>query len=364
MNIINQNLGSDSPVNLFSNGGSENIPVTCRAAKYWKDGNPDWFTEYFDIQLNATGGVRLFGREIFSKTYAALTAGVAIAVHKKAMLMGHQALIQKSSAWLKAYWSIMALAASQNPVRVSEAFNYSEATGRENVMSENTPQGLYGGYGVVLPGNRSYVNSSSGGVGLQYVLMSMALSHPGRKFSWSLDNSPGFYGGLCVAMRSLGYNFNSSGVANIGSRNPAAADFGLTEQERSDLSGFVSSNGQNGLSTVVQNLSNYKLHCDLTIIRTSQGITSWFGNETDTVGLCARSKGGSFVAGTLTFSNNSAQYLSRATNENRPEAADTWKEGSQICEQSGQRVKRCIPIVSGNTIYKVDWPKDGYINAN
>lgn len=358
MSKVNSFAGPEDPKTIFTNGGSENIPVTCRAVKYIKEGNPAWFTNYFNIQFD--GSVGLFGKELFSNIYGSLTVGNVIVVRNEAARRGHAELERKASEWLRAYWTTLALAADQSPVKLSQAYQYDESSGKEAFTSQSSNAG---GYGVVLPGNRSYVNTYPGGVGFQSIMFSMALAHPGRSLERTLDVSPGAYGGLCVAMKSLGYAFTQDGKVNLTSKNPPPESFGLTASQRDMLKGYVVSNGKNNASGLLNILSPYRLACELTIVRTTQGITSWFGNETDKVGLCSRSKGGTFTAGTLLFGDHTATYISRATRENQPEAATTWVENKQVCEESENLPKKCIDIAPGARVNTISWPRGGQIKS-
>ncbi|MCB0394265.1 MAG: hypothetical protein KDD25_06885, partial [Bdellovibrionales bacterium] len=238
-----------------------------------------------------------------------------------------------------------------------------ESNGQTVFTTENTPNGLKGGFSTAIPGNRSYVNDRGGGDGLQYILLSMALNNPSRRFNYSLDNSPGYYGGMCSTVKSLGYQFDSQGRVNLTSRSPAASKFGLTDSERNMLNTFISSNGTNGLNNVINILRPYRVKCEITIVRRTEGLISWMGNETDRTGLCSRAKGGSYVAGALHYGQSEAIYLSRATRQNQPEAAETWKEGEQICEESAQQPRRCIAFPGGNNVYRIHWGRNQEIQS-
>lgn len=346
--------GNVSPRQTFSGGGSENIPTTCQAAKYWIDGNPAWFNEYLDIQLS--GSVPLFGKEVFSPYYMSLSVSDVIAVRKKAEQLGQADLERKASQWLKAYWASLALMASQNSVRRIE---YSRPGG---FGSDSISGSIDGGYGLALPGNRGYVNRGGGGDGLQHTFLSAALGHPGREFGFTLDTQPPSAGGLCSVFKSLNYPISSGGKVNF-SVNPPARDFGLTTGERSTLANFISSGGKSGLSSVLGMLGGYKLACDLTVVRTDQGISAWFGTPNGKTGMCSYAKGGTFAAATLNYSTSTTSYLSRATQENYPEAATVWVEDNQICEESSQLPKQCIPMAGGNKVYQVVWPRGGRPSA-
>ena len=48
---IDANKGPEDPLTMFTGGGSENIPVLCRTAKYLLDHNSTWLERYFDVQF-------------------------------------------------------------------------------------------------------------------------------------------------------------------------------------------------------------------------------------------------------------------------------------------------------------------------
>jgi hypothetical protein len=348
-----KSLAGGEPMKTFTGGGSENIPVTCHTAIYIKDKDPKWLTEYLDIQL--TGKVGIFGREIFPG-YLSLTAANIIVIRKYAENNGHQELNKKASEWLRAYWAVLSLMSTQDPVRTYKAWHYDQASGVDTFDIENA--GNVGSYGLNPPANRAYVNDGTSGVASQYIMLGLALDHPTRRYDWSLDQAAGTT--LCGITKSLHYPFSLNGKINLQAVTPPASDFGLSAQERAILKNFILSNGTQGLDTVLSYLAPYKLNCHLTIIRTDRGINAWFGNETDKTGLCSRAKGGTFVAGTISGSTSIA--LSRATAHFYPEAATVWKEGTNLCEESAQRPKKCIEMIGVNQIYKVYWQDNGHIS--
>lgn len=353
-------MGDDDPRRVFTSGGSENIPVVCRAAKYWSDGDPAWFEQYLSIQLDDQS-VGLFGRELFSPLYFTSTVGGVIAIREKAERMGHTNLKNLASRWLKAYWTVLALAASSASAVENGAHNFDQDQSVDRYFSEPTPGDLYGGYSVALPGTRAYVNVSTGGSGLQYILLSMALEHPTRRYRWTLNQSPAYYGGLCVTAKSVGYAISTTGRVDLTAQSIPAAKYGLTEQERVQLRDFINSNGAQSFNAIINSLQGYRLKCDLTIVRTNEGIISWFGEETNRTPACSRAKGGTFSASAFYSGNATISSLSRATLQNWPEPSDTWKEGNAICSETADRPKKCINIPSGNLIYKVSWPVGGNI---
>lgn len=356
-------MGSNNPVDIFTGGGSENIPVTCRAVKYVVDRDPQWFSDYFDAQLQ-NASVGFLGREFLSGTYQALNTGVVQAVLAKAIERNHTTLKNKASQWLRSYYALLSLMASSQHNSAMAAHHVDESTGQQVFNEETAPPAISAGYGLANPGNRSYVNNGHAAKGMQAIMLSMALAHSNRKYDWSLDNSPGYYGGLCVMLKTLGYTFNSSGKVNLSSLNPPASSFGLSDTDRNKFRNFIQSNGAQDLDYILDVLRPLRIKCELSIVRNEQGFIAWFGNETQTVGLCSRSKGGSFVAAKFEFSNRKTTSLSAATRQNQPEAARIWRENHSLCEETDNLAKRCIDFPQGNNVMSVYWGAGSEIRRN
>lgn len=348
---VNGKAGSDNPVEVFRGGGSENIPVICRAAKYLTENDPKWFIKYFDLFITGEEGV--WGREIFGG-YVSATFGVWAVVRTHAIEKNHAELIEKSTKVIKAFYAILALSATTTPTRQYAVHQRDQAKGIDVFKTENASH--IGGYSVGLPANRAYVNTYPSGNNFQDTYLSMALSHPSRTFTWSLDQNQG-YGGLCMLVKSVGGPIGKDGKVNLKSFDPSPEKFGLTQDEKSKLQAFINSNGKDHLDFVLSLLKPFKLNCPLTILRTTKGVTTYFGYDDEKVGLCSRAKGGTFVATTYDTSTSTLTSLSRATLQNFPEAATVWVENNQVCEKTDTLPTKCIPIIGGQLISKVIWGK-------
>ena len=330
--------GSDDPMDQFRNGGSENWYPSCRAVKLYADGDTRWFEAYFDL--------RYFGKEPFS-AYFGDTIGNVLVVRKWAETHNRPVLSAKASAWLRAVWATLALMAVEDSTRTYSAWHWTEYPGSKEFDSE--PTSWVGGYGMAAPSNRAYVNKYKTGNGLLSLFLSMALDHPTRRYNWSLDGHAA--NALCGAAKELYYPYsNATGKVDIQAVTPAASDFGLTVQERYDLKVFVASDGTRGLDTALDMMVGYRLGCDLTILRTERGVTAWFDTS-------SRAKGGSFVA--VSASGGAETSLSRATVENRPEPVTVWLDGDQVCEESTLLKAKCIDVVAGRDVYRLEWPEGG-----
>jgi hypothetical protein len=346
---IDANKGPEDPLTMFSGGGSENIPVLCRTAKYLLDHNSTWLERYFDVQFQLHL-VPQFGNEAFSSVYTSQVVGSVITALQHARVRNHSALVAKASQFLRAYWSISALAAIPRTHTADAAFNRSGNPVVESVTANNT------GFNLGLVGMRAYVNgigaspTSAPGDGLQGVLLSMALEHPERKFTWSLDNSPGYYGGLRAAILTAGYTLNAAGklTAALNSRSVPPEVFGLSAGERTALSNFVNSGGTTGLSTVTGYLAQVRLKCDLSIVRTSAGVLTWWGRSDARVPVCPSGKGGTWAVGEILQADGVAAFLSRTTdNWGQVNRGDVWRDGASVCNESPGLPQFCFQIPNG-----------------
>lgn len=345
---INDNKGPDEALSMFG-GGSENIAVQCRTAKYLIDHNSAWLERYFDVQFQLHL-VPQFGNEAFSSVYASQVVGSVIAALQHGRVRNHPALIAKASHFLRAYWSLTALAAINRTHTVDAAFNRWGDPVVENAVANNT------GFNLGLVGMRAYVNgigaspTSVSGDGLQGVLLSMALEHPERKFTWSLDNSPGYYGGLRAAVLTAGYTLNAAGklTTPLNSRSVPPEIFGLNSAERTTLSGLITSAGTTGVSAVTGYLSQVRLKCDLSIVRTTGGVLTWWGRSDATVPVCQSGKGGTWAVAEIYQADGLAAFLSRTTdNWGQVNRGDVWRDGASVCNVSAGLPQRCFQIPNG-----------------
>ncbi len=350
LDTINKFKGSSNPANMFSGGGSENIPLTCRTAKYYWDHDPAWLTGYFDIQLASTTP-HFLGGEIFSSTYTALTVGDAIAALAHAKKRGHGNLANKARAWLRRYWAYLALAALQPPPNSWTVYNkHGTQTGWK---------GSWVGYNIPIVGTRCYVNGHGGakgsipGSGAQGLLLAMALEHPSRKLNVNLAGaSPGFWGGVRAIVEAVGYKLNSQGKVSLTSKSIPADAYGLTTQQRNTLKSFVSSPSKAKLPGVTALLGGQKLGYTISIVRTSGGVITWYGTSSTKIAPGNGRKGGSWA--TVMGQGKSAKFLTRSSDKwGGGDRGTVWREGSQICSQSSTLPKKCLPFPSGGLIYEV-----------
>ncbi|MCB0394190.1 MAG: hypothetical protein KDD25_06505, partial [Bdellovibrionales bacterium] len=337
---LNGGLGG-TPENVFINGGSENIPLTCHTALYLHDNRPDWIAEFLSVQRQNSIGFG--GRELFSAAYFQQTAGNVLTAYNHALSRGHQALINEGKSWLRAYWAFLALTAVQSNVSdywhtLEDGLELGSIPGR--------------GYGVAITGTRNYP-SQLRGAGPQGIFLAIALNNPNRDFRRSLNVTPGVDGALRAFLRKVGYQLNSDGKVNLTSRNVTSEQVGLTDSERATLAGFIQSNGSQNLAEVLSYIAPYKLACNMTFLRTSQGTISWFGTSTQNGGSCSNSKGGPYSAVSVQPSQSAGHILVRVKIDNNPAPVTVRRSGSQICASSTQLSEECISIPGGNTVYEV-----------
>jgi hypothetical protein len=349
---IEDNKGPDDPLAMFNGGGSENIATQCRIARYFVNHDPAWLERYFDLQLSLNQ-VPFLGNEAFSSVYTTQVVGSAIAALQHARARNHAPLVAKASRFLRTYWTIGALAAIDRTLTRNAGYNRNGDPVIENATANNT------GFNLGLVGMRAYVNgiganpASVPGDGLQGVLLSTALEHPARKFTWGLNDSPGFYGGWRAALLTAGYTLNAQGKLSVAlnSRSVPAAIFGLTDAERSNLSSFISTNGTSGLATVTGYLSGIRLKCDFTVIRTTGGVLTWWGTSAARVPVCASGKGGTWAVSEILHADGTAAFLSRTTdNYGQANRGEVWRDGASVCNVTpgtGQLPQRCFQIPLG-----------------
>jgi hypothetical protein len=349
---IEDNRGPDDPLTMFTNGGSENIATQCRIARYFVHHDPAWLERYFDVQLT-TNQVPFLGDEAFSSVYTTQVVGSVIAALQHARARNHTPLVTKASRFLRSYWTLAALAAIDRTLTRNAGYNRNGDPVIETVSANNT------GFNLGLVGMRAYVNgigatpTSVPGDGLQGVLLSTALEHPARKFTWGLNDSPGFYGGWRAALLTAGYTLNAAGKLTVplNSRGVPAAIFGLTDAERTTLSTFVSSNGTSGLSAVTGYLAGIRLKCDFTVIRTTGGVLTWWGSSAARVPVCPSGKGGTWAVSEILHADGTAAFLSRTTdNYGQANRGEVWRDGASVCNVTpgaGQLPQRCFQIPLG-----------------
>lgn len=342
MGRVYPGAGND-PAHVFLHGGSENIPVTCRAAMYLHHNDPAWFTEYFDVQKRSD--IRFMNNEIFSPGYTQQVIGAVLVVLKHAIDRGHTDLEIRASQWLKAYWAYLAL--GSNFSAPSKTMTSTTQNGFKSTKSKTS------GFGVVVPGTRSYPQQRRG-VGNQDVFLSIALDHPWRSLNTNLNRAYGVTGTLRAFLKAHGFSISSRGKPNILSRSVDPRHVGLTADERNKLNEFITSNGQLNTQYVLGLLGDYnQLMCNLTYIRTTEGIISWFGTSATVDQSCSVTKGGSYNATSRIFARPEAYFLARIKKDKNPSMGRTWRENNKICGEGPGMPKLCLDLPPGQVIHEI-----------
>lgn len=346
--ILNANAGGPAE-NVLTNGGSENIPVTCNTGLYLLNNNNarSWFLQYFSIQKRSDVG---FGAgELFSAAYFQQTVGYILTTHLHAIQRGDTEMEAATSEWLRAYWSFITLAAS---AAKPESYIHT-------LLAGPTPGGVAGrGYGVTIVGTRNYV-SQVRATGAHYLFLSLALDNPGRSFDWSLDSSPGNLGGIRAFLLKAGYHINSNGQINFTEKSLTSRQVGISDEYRNTLKEFINTNGNSQIASVLNGTRPYGLRCEITFLRTTNGIITWFGNSEQNAPTCSVRKGGSLNAAAYVFGQTSGNILTRVRVDNNPTMGETWRNGQRICANAADMLTECIDIPTGNTVYEVSINSSG-----
>lgn len=351
---LNGMLGG-SATDMFTSGGSMNIPTMCRAAKYYIDGDRAWFNEYFDVQKN-NPNVGFMGREVLSPLYGSLVAGAVLLVKKHAERRNQTDLIQKSKEWLRAYWALHSLTAV---ARNSGNLRYVDRTGLYNI---DPLQGARFGVAVGGAGTRRGKGPGVGGTNLAQPMLAMALDLP-RNVTWPMKTSWAFYGGLRTGVLVAGYHFgaNWGPLLDFGQTRDANI-FGITSQERSQLASFLQSNGEQNLQLVLDMVGSYKPSCHITFLRTQDGPSSFFGTNSDSQNICNRNKG-PYFAGRVDRDGETT-WLG-GTEKNAPaESAYSYRNGNRACARVvGIPNEMCMDLPGGQRIYEIEWIRGHGINV-
>lgn len=349
MTIVNKFIGPD-PDTMFKSGGSLNIPVINRAAKFLVDSDPAWFLAYFGAQLTTYG---LGGSEELSPLYYPLVVGSVMAVLHHAYLIKNDALITLSSQWLTASWAVLALESVKTQIKVANVVH-------QNGVVPDAPNNQYfNGASVGLAASRIALGGSGASNSNLIFLFNSAINYPGfiysRSVNFPIDNFP-----IWMAALWSGVNIVNGKVPNWSNQSPNV--FGLTQASRQVLQSFVVSGGTQGLSDILNLIKPFKPACDMTFIRTTLGAESWFGGDSGNQGICNRNKGPHFFAsidltGTATYLHNDDSHV----------AIDAYsaRSGNQVCAtiQTTPPSTKCVPMLGGTKIYEVFWSHATGVNS-
>ncbi|MCA9665664.1 MAG: hypothetical protein KC503_08750 [Myxococcales bacterium] len=342
-------LGNNDPAVWFKSGGSENHAVACRVAKYHVDNDPAWLTRWLELQLQP-GAPHFLNRETFSNTYTSLVIGGAIAALRRAQAQGHATLAAHAASWLGAYWTYLALAATEPALQRTTTYS------RYGTDSQTVSWGW--GYNIGVVGSRCYVNGyggtapSAGGPGLQSILLAVALEHPSRAFKSGLIG--GYYSGLRVALQALGYKLDAKGRVDLASRSVPPEQVGLTAAWRAQLRAFIQGGGASGASALLARVAGLTLRCPQTLLRTQAGVISWHGESTGTTSPCGDVKGGPWAIARALAASGSSDWVTRSSDKwGNGDRGSVTRVGDTICARSSTLPALCLDIPSGALRYEI-----------
>lgn len=343
-----------SATNMFTRGGSQNIPVVCNAAKYYVDDDPSWFLDYFRIQTDPKPPGFL-GSEVLSPLYTQSVLGSVLATRAHAVDRGHASLVAAADHWLKATWALLALSAAPAPIASGTLVQH------DSVEAVEPNRAYTAGVSVPVAGMRANRDGQAGMNSLLHPFMSLALDWQPRRYTADLRLSPGFYRGLLIGAVSLGFRIDGDGRVDLDGYSPPPERLGLTRDEQQTLARFVDSGGTQGLSQVLAMLGDRRPSCEMTFLRTTEGLTSWFGTSKRAQRICNRNKG-PLIAARYDADTRHVTWLHPTKNVNPAESGQSFRRDDQVCARLEDGTERCIDIVGGDTIYEVAWTKkDGAV---
>ncbi|MDP2339472.1 MAG: hypothetical protein Q8O67_00830 [Deltaproteobacteria bacterium] len=346
-----QGMGT-TPTRMFSNGGSQNIPTMCEAAKYLVDGEPAWFTEYFALQ-EAAGAPGLLHTEIMAPHYGPMIAGSVLAVRAQADRLGDVELEAAAARWLRAVWGLLALTAKDGGFASSSQVNKTDIT-----ATEASPANMGGAF-VATAGMRAPKGGGGGPSSPWHALFSLAIAHPDREFGARLTDTPAYYGPVYASVVAAGYTVPANGRLDLLSMVPPARAFGLTEEQRAVLLAFTRSRGTDLalLDDVTGLVGSFQSSCLMTWRRTTEGTVSWFGTSELEQRFCNRNKG-PHAAVSVVDATNHVTYLHPTALNAPAEGGVVFRQGEEICARLDEGITRCIAMPGGALLYEVSFTPD------
>jgi hypothetical protein len=352
--VIDAHKGPDV-IDFWSSSGfdSQNIPVICRTADYWKNGNSTWFHQYFNDQLpgGAAGGFQ--GEEVLSPLYGPHVVSAVMAVHEKATVLNDTALRTKARDWLRTYWAVNALAAHIGPWTSERALVSGSAAGDVTDFNPGV-ETAYAGLSIAAPGTRRLTTTydpdgtDQPNVAIGQFLLTLALDHSPRRLDYNNLNER-YYDPFRLALFLLGTSVTTS--VNLGAVSTPVDKFGLTAAERNTLASFVSAPGQSAATlNQVLGLIGHGSRCAMTFQRSSEGSAAWFGNDAAAVGSCHPHAGGLNWYGVTMSTARAGQLLIPY------EQTSSKRVGSRI---ETQPANLGLTIPGGTVLYKVVWGQQG-----
>ena len=352
---------------LFANGGSQNIGLSCRVVKYRKDKDSKWIEGYCDTQLS--GDIGIGGTEANSGMYDSVTIGNLIVAKFLAHQFGHSVVENKIGDLLRRKLGLQTLMAQKQPVLNWHSIFYDEfSTGKDvdiTIKADNPS-----GPGTNFICNRIYGNGGAGSCdGVQHTFLAILYDMPDRKNAWKYSTDAGHSGRpVCAPFHEMHLDIEQDGHVDLARYTVSPEFFGFDSVTQFQGRQFLESNGTRYLNELISWNKDSTFDCDLWILRTKYGITvaniHADGSETR---VCSGTKGGSIPIATL--EGTTSHTVSRITHQNSPEAAWVYRSGPNhdggfVCEKSDQRPEKCVALATGwnnsdDVIYELVWPAHG-----
>ncbi|MCY4643779.1 MAG: hypothetical protein OXB88_04100 [Bacteriovoracales bacterium] len=354
-----QHPGNDDPKNFFVSQGSLNIGVICRAGDYAlnPEAQREWFDEYFDLQFDkkiykAKGGkpipkgihIGFMGSEFLSPLYSPLTVSGVMTVYHYALKNNDRPLAKKAAKWLKTYWALLSLGTKK--VRVKR-YDIVRSDGIRKQKVSNPDNLLAVGLAGARHDKEAYITK-----GLNDIFLAQALGIKPRKFQGNVNGAPTVMGAAKIIGLLLGDKIRYRGKKGFLTKyhiDSPAGHFGLTEDERRHLSGFIDSNGAKYAKESGEMLRGVYTRCHYTFLRSQKSLTTFFGTRDHSQGTCNRNKGPYYIGQV----NSNGVVTLVAPSVNVPaEMGESYVEGNQVCAhvKVGSGITKCLDLPDQNEI--------------
>lgn len=337
---------TDGAERMLRRGGSQNWPMNCEMGKSLYSGNWQWFKDYAKYSQN-----RFHSTEFMSPIYHSNNLAAILHWYIKTDDPEARSILRANWAWITLNME------TSRPKKIWSHSNGNvwDATGDRNWYFNPGWTHYSAATRTALP------EPEKGGVwhpgSLVNPIMHLMLDLPGRSLRWGVCPSPGWYFPLKSVVRMLGFKISPSPACkvNLMELRPPAESFGITEAERTMLRSHVTSMGRSGdLKEIIKMIDpKWSPACTMTVLKTSDGITGWFGSSSEKGYNCNGNKPPQFA---ITYNRRTGEghYLKPYTHcgVGCPRGW-TERRGDKIFGHG--HYEDSIPVASGNRIYEVTW---------
>ncbi len=354
----------------------------------------NFWTSYFNLQRQTQYG--FMSSEVLSPKYAPHVVGAVLQVLKTARANGHTDIEAAAVPWLKAYWALNALSATGGSIGNGKLVGSST---RDYLFPAGGNGSFSNGLTLAMTGARMgkstevVPNASTSTHTTQitnrhptHFLAALGLNISPRKFTFNVLNTQGFWGGLYYAVDAAGINVpitpgpnqgimgNSGSPGHYNDPNIHPSLFGLTSSEQDALRTIALALGPSAslstaLNTAVSLVRPFPPgarggdSCEISFLRTSQGVSTWFGgDETQKQKVC-NITGMSYVGATVDYATNYLTYLAplaTGSGGNMSPLLESYRTGNQICASWPAAANDlCMPVIGGQTAYHIYWENTG-----